>query len=103
MRRRIHSIRDEHKEAQILVRQNCFGFRPIDAYARDFVFEGWSENIQRGDAGFEWQSLKFVVSSRVIDFGEIVWPVWKRILNNYLGVINVVSISRGQQNRTKQN
>src|SRR5437763_17106495 len=82
MRRRVHSIRDKHKEAQILIRQDCFRFRATDPHARDFDFEGGSENIQRDHAGFEWQLEKFVVAGRVVDFREIVWRVWKRILSS---------------------
>src|SRR5205085_576012 len=82
MRWWIHPICDEHKEAQILVLQNCFGFRSTYADARDFVFDGWSKNIQRDYAGFKWQSQEFVVAGRVIDFREIVWRVRKRGLWN---------------------
>src|SRR6266403_1337332 len=82
MRRRIHPIRHKHKEAQILIHQDGFGLRSIDAHAGDFVFKGWSENIQRGYAGFEWQSQEFILAGRVIDFREIVWRVRKCVLRN---------------------
>ena len=81
MRWRVHSIRDENEEAQVFVRQDSRGFRSTYADARDFVFDGWSKNIQRDYAGFEWQSKKLVVAGRVIDFREIVWRARKRILS----------------------